>query len=83
MAIFYSGRHKQEESLFEEMLQVSQAVVSDHDDTMLTVHALASHAVTCSYTEELTMSLLFIIYAPILHLIGVVCCCRILIILST
>ena len=26
--ISYSGRHKQEESLFEEMLQVSNAVVS-------------------------------------------------------
>ena len=25
-----SGRHKQEDSLFEEMLQVSQAVVSQH-----------------------------------------------------
>ena len=28
--LFYSGRHKQEESLFEEMLQVSQAIVSYH-----------------------------------------------------
>lgn len=27
--IFSSGRHKQEESLFEEMLQVSQAIVSN------------------------------------------------------
>ena len=26
--LFHSGRHKQEDSLFEEMLQVSQAIVS-------------------------------------------------------
>lgn len=31
---YKSGRHKQEESLFEEMLQVSQAIVSYSDYTV-------------------------------------------------
>ena len=37
-SLSYSGRHKQEESLFEEMLQVSQAIVSYHQQLSIAVH---------------------------------------------